>query len=253
MSSMPLETCWAFNKFWNNKFYYKVASCWLFLLIHTTMHGSINIKCMNVILLHINHRWGTTRNSSEWFTVQLKLSFTSFQSSILQVQRFYLLVSYTHLYDTFLLVHLAKIIRFFNFGFIPTLCHRILAVTTLKMATLVTEICRWFLYNRITFIHSSAFVGLLKIMYLIKYTGYGAYETNKEELCGNTSRYSLRVLDALKRLRIIPTMTGFIKTDWYLRICLQRFGRQIYFQLVVSSSGRLPVSKRLIVSANAVL
>ena len=34
MSGMPLETCRAFNKFWNNKFYYKVASCWLFLLIH---------------------------------------------------------------------------------------------------------------------------------------------------------------------------------------------------------------------------
>jgi len=34
-------------KFWNNKFYYKLASCWLFLLIHTTMHGSINIKFIN--------------------------------------------------------------------------------------------------------------------------------------------------------------------------------------------------------------
>jgi len=44
MSGMPLETCWAFNKRWNNKFYYKVASCWLFLLIHTTMHESMNIK-----------------------------------------------------------------------------------------------------------------------------------------------------------------------------------------------------------------
>jgi hypothetical protein len=44
MSDMPLETCSAFNKFWNNKLYYKVASCWLFLLIHTAMHGSINIK-----------------------------------------------------------------------------------------------------------------------------------------------------------------------------------------------------------------
>jgi len=32
MSVMPLETCWAFNERWNNKFYYKVASCWLFLL-----------------------------------------------------------------------------------------------------------------------------------------------------------------------------------------------------------------------------
>jgi hypothetical protein len=44
MSGMPLETFSAFNKRWNNKFYYKLASCWLFLLIHTTMHGSMNIK-----------------------------------------------------------------------------------------------------------------------------------------------------------------------------------------------------------------
>jgi transposase len=44
MSGMPLETCSAFNKFWNKKFYYKVASCWLFLLIHITMHGAVNIN-----------------------------------------------------------------------------------------------------------------------------------------------------------------------------------------------------------------
>jgi hypothetical protein len=44
MRGMALETCWAFNERWNNKFYYKVASCWLFLLSHTTIHGSINIK-----------------------------------------------------------------------------------------------------------------------------------------------------------------------------------------------------------------
>jgi hypothetical protein len=44
MSGMPLETCCAFNEWWNNKFYDKVASCWLFLLNHTTMHGSMNIK-----------------------------------------------------------------------------------------------------------------------------------------------------------------------------------------------------------------
>jgi len=44
MSGMPLETCWAFNERWINKFYYKVASCWLFLLSHITMHGSMNIK-----------------------------------------------------------------------------------------------------------------------------------------------------------------------------------------------------------------
>jgi hypothetical protein len=34
MSGVPLETCWAFNERWNNKFSYKVASCWLFLLKH---------------------------------------------------------------------------------------------------------------------------------------------------------------------------------------------------------------------------
>jgi hypothetical protein len=45
MSGVPLETCWAFNDRWNNKFYYKVASCWLFLLTH----GSINIKFQNII------------------------------------------------------------------------------------------------------------------------------------------------------------------------------------------------------------
>jgi hypothetical protein len=44
MSGMPFETCWAFNERWNNKFHYKVASCLLFLLSHTTMHGSMNVK-----------------------------------------------------------------------------------------------------------------------------------------------------------------------------------------------------------------
>ena len=55
MSSVPLETCWAFNKFWNNNFYYKFATCWLFLLIHITMHGSMNIKfkiCLNISTQH---------------------------------------------------------------------------------------------------------------------------------------------------------------------------------------------------------
>jgi hypothetical protein len=44
MIGMLLETCWASNERWNNKFYYKVAACWLFLLSHTAMHGSMNIK-----------------------------------------------------------------------------------------------------------------------------------------------------------------------------------------------------------------
>jgi hypothetical protein len=30
MSGVPLGIYWAFNKLWNNKFYYKAASCWYF-------------------------------------------------------------------------------------------------------------------------------------------------------------------------------------------------------------------------------
>jgi len=33
MSGVPFETCWAFNKLWNNKFYYKAASRWYFYKI----------------------------------------------------------------------------------------------------------------------------------------------------------------------------------------------------------------------------
>jgi len=47
MNGMPLETCWAVKERWNNKFCYKVASCWLFLLSHTTMRGSMNINPLN--------------------------------------------------------------------------------------------------------------------------------------------------------------------------------------------------------------
>jgi hypothetical protein len=53
-SDVPLETCWAFNKRWNNKFYYKVSFCWLFLLIHTTMHGSMNIKFRDFPIIQID-------------------------------------------------------------------------------------------------------------------------------------------------------------------------------------------------------
>jgi len=53
MSSVPLETCWAFNERWNNKFCYKVASCWLFLLSHILF-----AHCLTVCLNYYFHRWG---------------------------------------------------------------------------------------------------------------------------------------------------------------------------------------------------
>jgi hypothetical protein len=38
MIGVSLETCWAIKKHWNNKFYYTVASCWLFLYGLPTTH-----------------------------------------------------------------------------------------------------------------------------------------------------------------------------------------------------------------------
>jgi len=65
MSGMPLETCSAFKKFWNNKFYYCVASCWLFLLI--------NIKFINAKQAIEIHAYKNTKrklyktNTAIWF------------------------------------------------------------------------------------------------------------------------------------------------------------------------------------------
>ena len=42
MSDVSLETCWAFNVLWNNKFRYQVASCWLLLLSHVICNKLCN-------------------------------------------------------------------------------------------------------------------------------------------------------------------------------------------------------------------
>jgi len=50
MSSVPLETCWAFNKRWNNKLYYKVATCWLFLLtVHKRQVINLRNSCIYLV------------------------------------------------------------------------------------------------------------------------------------------------------------------------------------------------------------
>jgi len=54
MCGVPLETSWAFNKRWNNKFYYKVASCWLFLPIQFSMFNySKGDHFENLLLFHL--------------------------------------------------------------------------------------------------------------------------------------------------------------------------------------------------------
>ena len=43
MGSVSAETCWASHKY-DIKFWYNVASCWIFFVNYTMMHGSTNIK-----------------------------------------------------------------------------------------------------------------------------------------------------------------------------------------------------------------
>jgi len=62
----PDDERYAFSKVWNNKLYYKVASCWLFLLIHTTMHGFMNIKFNNEAYGYVREEMRTKSNREAW-------------------------------------------------------------------------------------------------------------------------------------------------------------------------------------------
>ena len=44
MGGVSPETCWASYKYGRIKFWYVVASCWIFFLNYTTMHRSTNIR-----------------------------------------------------------------------------------------------------------------------------------------------------------------------------------------------------------------
>lgn len=88
-----------------------------------------------------------------------------------------------------------------NCGLIPThyKCICILVLTTLRMVTWVTETCQWLLYNKFTFIHPPAFVGLLKkIVYLYIYE------------CRERVTYKLNIFASLfiKQMRYRITFTG---------------------------------------------
>ena len=64
MSGVPLETCWAFNERWNNKFCYKVASCWLFLLNQFRLCWSVHLhafKWINQLDAAINYGFTACR------------------------------------------------------------------------------------------------------------------------------------------------------------------------------------------------
>jgi hypothetical protein len=46
-------------------------------------------------------------------------------------------------------------------------------------ATWVAETCRWLLFNKITFIHSNAFVGIFKKIYTSLMQEHGTYKANQ--------------------------------------------------------------------------
>jgi len=88
MSGMPLETCSAFNKRCNNKFYYKAAPCWLFLLIALHLYSiwqmmPINFVYYKTILRHIPSRHRQSVHSCisghEHYSTQKRATIARFQ------------------------------------------------------------------------------------------------------------------------------------------------------------------------------
>jgi hypothetical protein len=63
MRGVPLKTCLAFDKLWNNKFYYEAASCWYFYwVIHDARIHEYQIvhAVRNVKSYRQNHIMGKT-------------------------------------------------------------------------------------------------------------------------------------------------------------------------------------------------
>ena len=87
VNGVPLETCWASNKLWNNKFYYKVSSCWLFLLIFPTyfMFPNLWVLCWSLLgerflaytlLTMIYCTWAISAAFTRTFFISLKIFHT---------------------------------------------------------------------------------------------------------------------------------------------------------------------------------
>jgi hypothetical protein len=84
MFSVSLKTCWAIKKHRNNKFYYTVASCWLFL--HDLYYDAWIHECQVQAKIQTGHIQNTgvwhycyTSVLTVWF-VSLKWMYSSFKS-----------------------------------------------------------------------------------------------------------------------------------------------------------------------------
>jgi hypothetical protein len=75
MGGVSPETYWASYKYGIIKFWYIVASCWIFFMNCTVMHGSMNIKFTNIYwtscnLLHLKLSAYSRPCSSEmWYNI----------------------------------------------------------------------------------------------------------------------------------------------------------------------------------------
>jgi hypothetical protein len=56
MGGVSPETCWASCKY-EIKFWYNVASCWIFYVNYTMMNGSTNIKSLNKVSSKMQQIW----------------------------------------------------------------------------------------------------------------------------------------------------------------------------------------------------
>jgi hypothetical protein len=62
----PLETCWAFKKLWNNKLYYKVASCWyLYWVFNRLLQQILKNMQKDTLRKPYFYFWENFRNNRE--------------------------------------------------------------------------------------------------------------------------------------------------------------------------------------------
>ena len=58
MSGVSLETCWTIKKHWNDKFYYTVSSCWIFLYdwyeYFYRFSAKVNVIYVANLTVHLN-------------------------------------------------------------------------------------------------------------------------------------------------------------------------------------------------------
>jgi len=91
MSDIPLETCWAFNELWNNKFRYQVASRWSLLLKNKSDHRVLGVSRGRTPISVVRggrHVFGFASHSNgqcDWYSLLLA---TSSSNSCLQFDLF---------------------------------------------------------------------------------------------------------------------------------------------------------------------